>query len=212
MRNQKGENNSNYKHGLTGHPIFTTWLGMRQRCNDPNHVRYAKYGGIGIKLCKEWDEDVKVFYDWCIENGWTDELTIDRIDSTKDYCPENCRIVSYAIQANNLTSNHNITYNGKTQTITQWSRELGIARKTLQGRLNKGWSIEKSFTTPIKSTCKQSKLVYEWNGLSMTLSEWAKYLDIHYDILYNRIVRDKWDLDREFNLNQYKTDMADFNG
>ena len=74
---------------------------MKQRCNNEHNSIYAYYGGRGIKVCKEWENNFLAFYDWAIKNGYDDTLTIDRIDNDKGYCPENCRWVTMATQSRN---------------------------------------------------------------------------------------------------------------
>lgn len=81
-------------HGLSGHPLIDTLKGMIRRCYNKNFKYYKNYGGRGIKVCKEWKNDKKSFYNWAIKNGWKKGLTIDRIDNDGDYCPENCKFIS----------------------------------------------------------------------------------------------------------------------
>ena len=113
-----------FKHG-DGHEsrIYRIWSGMRQRCNNQNLSCYKHYGGRGIRMCSEWME-YKNFKEWALSNGYSDELTIDRIDVNGDYDPGNCRWATVAEQANNKRNNHWITIGDKTQTLTQWMREL----------------------------------------------------------------------------------------
>lgn len=139
------------KHGKSNERIYKIWKDVIKRCNNSNHRFYNNYGGRGITVCDEWLHDFQAFYDWAMNNGYENSLTIDRIDNNKGYFPDNCRWVDYKIQANNRRSNHLITYNGKTQTMAQWADELGIKYKTLSDRINiSKWSIEKAFNTPIK--------------------------------------------------------------
>ncbi len=83
----------NLKHGKSNTRIYSIWKGMRHRCSNPNRPKYKFYGGRNISVCKEWngDEGFSNFYDWAMQNGYNDSLTIDRIDSNKNYYPENCR-------------------------------------------------------------------------------------------------------------------------
>jgi len=121
--------------------IYRIWEGMNQRCYNKNHTSYYNYGGRGISICNEW-KDSATFYDWAINNGYEDELTIDRIDNNGNYCPDNCRWITRKEQLNNKRTNKMITYNNKTQTISQWANELEINKNTIRKRIRLGWSIE----------------------------------------------------------------------
>lgn len=84
-------------HGLSNSRIYTTWKGMRRRCNNPKDCKYKFYGGRGIKVCEEWNNPPQGFvnfYNWAMQNGYADNLTIDRINPELDYCPENCQWIS----------------------------------------------------------------------------------------------------------------------
>lgn len=110
---------------------------MKNRCYNKKLKEYKNYGGRGIKICDEWKNDFLVFYKWSIENGYSDNLTIDRIDVNGNYEPSNCRWATIEMQANNKTNNHFITYNNQTLTINQWARKLNIPRETIKTRLGK---------------------------------------------------------------------------
>ena len=134
----------NRTHGLTHHKLYKTWHNMRSRCKNPNAAKYELYGGRGIMVCGEWDNDFMAFYNWAIASGWKEGLSIDRIDPNGNYCPENCRWADAITQNNHLRPNHNLTYNGKSQSIYAWARELGINKKTLSERIRRGWTIERA--------------------------------------------------------------------
>lgn len=132
------------KHGLADrHPLYLTWKNMKKRCNNPNASEYANYGGRGIKVCKEWSEDFKVFYDWSIENGWNKELSIDRIDNTKDYTPDNCRWTDNMTQMNNTSRNYYVIYNNKTYTLSTLASYLNIPYNIVRYRISCcKWNVE----------------------------------------------------------------------
>lgn len=100
------------KHGLHKHPLHAIWINIRQRCNNPNHKRYNRYGGRGIKVCDEWN-DFKCFYDWAILNQWCKGLQIDRINNDLGYNPSNCRIVTPKINSNNRRDTVYVTIHGE---------------------------------------------------------------------------------------------------
>lgn len=118
---------------------------MKQRCYNKNNPGFYRYGGRGIDICNEWMKSPEAFYQWSIRNGYSDELSIDRIDNNKGYSPENCRWVTVKEQNNNTRSNRMITFEGKTQTMAEWADEVGIKYACLEARINRlGWSLERA--------------------------------------------------------------------
>lgn len=133
------------KHGMTGTRLYSIWAGMKSRCYNKKHIHYGDYGGRGITICDEWLNDFSAFAKWSLANGYTDELTIDRKDNTRDYSPDNCRWAAKKEQQNNRRNNIVIEYKGKSQTLLQWSEELHIDYHKLLMRIKRGWEIEKAF-------------------------------------------------------------------
>lgn len=126
--------------------LYKIWVDMRRRCNNTRRDKDAKnYACKGIKVAAEWD-DFETFKKWALENGYNDTLTIERKDNSDGYNPQNCSWIPKGEQSKNRDSNHYITYNNKTQTLTDWAKEIGIKRTTLSGRLRSGWSIEKALS------------------------------------------------------------------
>ena len=133
-------------HGGKGTKLYDVWCGMKGRCNNRNNDDYERYGGRGISVCNEWNDDFASFRDWALSNGYADGLTIDRINVDGSYCPDNCRWVGVAEQANNRTNNVHMTYNGETHTCAEWSKITGINYYTLIRRYKSGMPIEDVFS------------------------------------------------------------------
>lgn len=96
----------NKTHGLSKCRLYHVWHSMKDRCNNHNHLHYADYGGRGIRICDEWNNDFSAFYQWAYANGYNEEAkqwqcTLDRINVNGDYCPDNCRWVNMKIQRHN---------------------------------------------------------------------------------------------------------------
>lgn len=111
-------------HHLTGKRIFNIWRGIKARCLNPNRPCYHNYGGRGIKICDEWKNNAESFYNWALENGYRDDLSIDRIDNDGDYCPENCRWADRVEQVRNRRQ-WRYNYGGKYYISTELAKLLG---------------------------------------------------------------------------------------
>ena len=114
--------------------LWQTWQGIKQRTTNQNDKSYPRYGGRGIKMCPEWRDSYIAFREWALENGYSDDLTIDRIDVNGDYEPSNCRWATQKEQSNNRRSNVLIEWDDKTLNIEQWSEATGIPYKVLHDR------------------------------------------------------------------------------
>jgi hypothetical protein len=115
---------------------------MRYRCSNPTHTGYDNYGGRSISVCEEWDSDFNSFYEWSINSGYSDALTLDRIEVDGNYEPSNCRWVTQQKQNENKRNNHFLTINGETLTISQWSKITGLTQKCICSRIRRGWKTE----------------------------------------------------------------------
>lgn len=134
-------------HGDTNTRLYKIWVAMRRRCNNINNSDYSNYGGRGIRVCVEWNEEYLSFKEWALSHGYSDDLTIDRIDVNGNYDPNNCRWISMKDQCNNRRSNRIYTYHGSEYNIRQLSDMFNIPYSRLYMRLYSGWSIDKALNT-----------------------------------------------------------------
>ena len=140
-----------FKHGYYLAPWYSSYKAMMERCYLPSSGNYKHYGEKGIKVCEEW-HNIDNFSKWVATSNYKRGLTIDRIDTTKNYSPENCRWATKKEQSNNRKNTLRYTYNGETKALTEWAEMFGINRFTLYSRIEeRGWSIEKALETPICS-------------------------------------------------------------
>ena len=131
----------NFVHGDTNTRLYIIWCSMRERCTNEKQKSYPSYGGRGITVCEEWNDYLN-FKKWAMENGYKDNLTIDRIDVNGNYCPENCRWATTIEQANNKRNNLRITYRGVTHTGAEWGRITGINGKEIRKLYHSGLNME----------------------------------------------------------------------
>ncbi len=152
-RDHSGLKNPHFKHGMKGTRPYRIWEAMKARCNRKTTINFKHYGGKGISYDPRWN-DFSLFWQDMTE-GYADNLTLDRKDSTKNYSKENCRWVTIQQQQLNKISNRIIEYEGKKQTVTEWERELGFNRGVIRQRLDiYRWSIEKALTKPLRNKRK----------------------------------------------------------
>ncbi|WP_417444603.1 hypothetical protein [Joostella sp.] len=128
--------------------LFRIWSGMKTRCNNSRVVEYPRYGGKGVEVCASW-MNYENFHKWSINNGYKNNLSIDRIDVDGNYEPSNCRWVTDKIQCRNRTSSRLLTFKGDTKTLSEFAEEFNISIQALHNRLKRGWSLEESLTIPL---------------------------------------------------------------
>lgn len=136
-------------HGLTTQPVtrklYDVWRQMHRRCEDTKCKDYNMYGGRGIHVCDEW-HDCKSFVAWAFSSGYSEGLTIERVDNNKNYSPDNCSWILNECQALNTRRLRFITVGSVTAPVSEWARKNNIGSRTIISRLNRGWSDERSVT------------------------------------------------------------------
>lgn len=130
-------------HGMEGTRTYGIWAGMKQRCQNPKYHGYRRYGGRGIKVCKEWQS----FEGFFADIGEAPEgRSLGRIDNNKDYEKSNCRWETPTQQQRNRSNTTYITYKGATRPLAEWGEMLGISHNAMKARRRLGWSIERLVT------------------------------------------------------------------
>lgn len=170
-------NNKPVHHGMSNTRLYKIYQGIITRCYNPNYRDKKYYQDKDIRVCEEWLEDNKTFFEWAINNGYKDTLTIDRIDNNKGYSPDNCRWVDYSTQTDNRSYTIKVKYKGEIKTINEWTTNLNlkVSHKTIYQRLTKlGYDVESAFYLPPKRdyNCKEKAIE---NKLRKWLAEHGVY-------------------------------------
>lgn len=118
---------------------------MKERCLDVKCKAYKNYGGRGLTMYKDWENNFGSFFYWAIKNGHRCGLELDRIDNNIGYYPNNCRFVTHKENNRNKRNNRYIEHNGVKKTVSYWAELYGFNYKTLSNRLNRGWPIDRLF-------------------------------------------------------------------
>lgn len=147
---RRKENKPALRHNMSKTRLYREWAGMKSRCYTSSAKTYQNYGGRGIKVCSEWEDSFETFRDWALTHGYTDELTIERIDYEKDYCPENCKWIPSNKQQGNRRICYSFEHNGKVKNLADWCVELSLPYKLIHNRINKlGWSFDRAISEPV---------------------------------------------------------------
>lgn len=144
------KNTKCYKHGMSKTRVYQCYKLMKNRCYNKHNKKYYLYGERGITVCDEWlgKNGSTNFINWALQNGYNDNLTLDRINNNLGYSPNNCRWATRKEQANNLRCNKRYTIDNKVYTMSQIADKFNINYKLLESRLRNGWSLEKAIYTP----------------------------------------------------------------
>lgn len=114
------------------------WRGMKERCEHPNHSSYKNYGARGISVCDSWKDDFDCFYQWAIANGYSNGLSLDRIDNDGNYCPENCRWATVKEQCRNKRNSVIISTPIGKMTVAEYCEKTGANPFVLYSRIRRG--------------------------------------------------------------------------
>lgn len=132
-----------------GTPTYSSWRSMHERCSRATHKSYADYGGRGIKVCDRWQS----FENFLADMGERPKgRTLSRKDNEGNYEPGNCCWDTHRSQANNRRSSRYLTFSGRTMTISEWAREIGVEHDVLSHRLRAGWPVDRALTAPMRVT------------------------------------------------------------
>lgn len=123
-------------------PMVHTYMNMIYRCHSPNNINFHRYGGRGIRVCKEWF-DFKNFEKWMKDHHWRVGMEIDRIGNDKGYTPENCRIVSRKANMRNTSCNHKVKFRGKMRCLAEIAELSNLSYDTVYARMRYGWQSER---------------------------------------------------------------------
>lgn len=126
-------------HGKTGQRIARIYYNMMSRCYDEKNKRFSDYGGRGVRVCDEWRNNSCAFIEWATQNGYSDDLSIDRIDNNGDYSPNNCRFITTKEQSNNRRNSILLTFFGNTKTMKEWCDCIGEDYNKIYARYYRGY-------------------------------------------------------------------------
>lgn len=130
---------ANKTHGCSKTKIYRVFMAMHARCKNPNHISYPRYGAKGVTVCERWAKFEQFIADMGMRKPGQ---SIDRVDNTKGYSPENCRWATVKEQANNHSNNRHLTVNGETKTLAQWGETVGMSPMKILSRIRRGWTTE----------------------------------------------------------------------
>lgn len=136
----------NTTHGETGTALFLRWQTMLNRTT-PHFKDARNYEQRGIAVCERWRTYENFRED--MGEGFSPELTLERLDNNKGYEPNNCKWVTFQQNQRNRRNNHRITWDGRTQTLVEWAEEQKIPANTLLYRIRRGWPLERALTEGI---------------------------------------------------------------
>lgn len=150
-QNSKNLADKRRSHGKTNTRLYSIWSRMKGRCNNPDDNAYKNYGGRGISVCDSWNSKFENFYDWAVNNGYREDLTLERIDVNGGYCPKNCCWIPLSDQAKNKRNIRYVNLGGKLMPLKTACKELNLPYKTIHLRITRyGMTFEEAINRPVK--------------------------------------------------------------
>jgi hypothetical protein len=192
---------ANRKHGFLSkknkhkYKFYRAYHSMLSRCFDKNNTDYHHYGGRGITVCARW-QGLSGFENFVTDmfSSFVLGLTLDRVDNEKDYSPENCRWANRSVQTANTRRNINITANGETRIIAEWSRRTGLTSNQIARRIANGWAPEEALATPANVTRRPNSpdphaRNITVDGVTLSITGWSKRTGISTHTIRGRLRR-----------------------
>lgn len=130
----KGRPPASKTHGMSRTRLYRIWKNMMMRCHNPKNHRYADYGGRGIFVCPPWQQS-DAFLSWALDNDYSDELQLDRIDNDLGYGPENCRFVTPKENMSHMRTSRSFVFSGERLTVREAEARYGVAAGTITRRI-----------------------------------------------------------------------------
>lgn len=147
--------------------LYSIYNGVKKRCYNKSEPRYKDYGARGIKMCDEWLESFDDFAEWSLINGYSDKMTLERVNVNGNYCPENCKWITLQEQAFNKRTTIWVNYKGEHIQLKKLCKRESVSYDTVHNRIySLGWSVDKAIETPsqqensLMSKCREKRINY----------------------------------------------------
>ncbi len=163
---------------------YQIWSQIKQRCMNPNHPKFHRYGGRGIVMDPAWADSFSTFRE-AVGRRPSRRHTLERLNNNRGYIPGNVKWATKKQQNRNLSSNRIVNYRGTDYVLADLAEQMGMSRKRLQGRLDAGFTVEDAVELPVE----RSRVFFEYGGETHSLTVWARKLKIPYRKLYNRMTK-----------------------